>query len=158
MTQVLRWKRIGCSLALAAAIALAPSAFAFDRITFDVASDERTLQKELRAASLLLSAQHEGDTNAQDLFAAARGEYGRLVGALYARGYYAPVIRVQIDGREAATIAPLDAPAVINSITVSVDPGPQFRFSTARVAPLAPGTDMPDAFRPGAIAESAIIQ
>ncbi|MGL5012440.1 MAG: autotransporter assembly complex protein TamA, partial [Paracoccaceae bacterium] len=134
------------------------SAFAFDGVTFAVESDERDLVKDLRASSVLLAAESAGETTAQDMFAAARGEYSRLIGTLYARGYYAPVIRVQIDGREAANIAPLDAPATINAVTVSIDPGPRFTFSQARVAPLAPGTELPSGFRTGSVAESGLIE
>lgn len=145
-------------VALAAALALSPSAFAFDSVAFTVASADEDLTKDLRRASPLLAAQGAGVTTAADLFAAARGEYGRLVGALYARGYYSPVIHVEINGREAATIAPLDAPAVIDSVTVTVDPGPRFAFSRAIVTPLAPGTSLPSAFRIGRPAESGLIQ
>lgn len=145
-------------VALAAALALSPSAFAFDSVAFTVASADEDLTKDLRRASPLLAAQNAGETTAADLFAAARGEYSRLVGTLYAKGYYSPVIRVEINGREAATIAPLDAPAIIDSVTVTVEPGPRFAFSRASVAPLAPGTTLPSAFRIGRPAESGLIQ
>lgn len=158
MSQKWCWTRLGSGLALGAVLALTTSAFAFDGVTFTVASGDRDLVRELRASSVLLAAEGADETTAQDMFAAARGEYGRLVGALYARGYYSPVIRVEIDGREAASIAPLDAPATIDSVTVSVDPGPRFRFSRASVAPLAPGTTLPPEFRTGGIAESGLIQ
>ncbi|MGL4321308.1 MAG: autotransporter assembly complex protein TamA, partial [Paracoccaceae bacterium] len=88
------WAGWASGLALAAAISLAPSAFAFDSVTFSVTNADEDLTKDLRRASALLATQNEGDTTAQDLFAAARGEYSRLVGALYAKGYYAPVISV----------------------------------------------------------------
>ncbi|MGL4319811.1 MAG: autotransporter assembly complex protein TamA, partial [Paracoccaceae bacterium] len=133
-------------------------AFAFDSVTFSITNADEDLTKDLRRASALLATQNEGDTTAQDLFAAARGEYSRLVGALYAKGYYAPVISVEINGQEAATIAPLDAPSTINTVTVTVDPGPRFAFSRAAITPLAQGTVLPPEFRTGRIAESALIQ
>ena len=150
----------GCvgSVAIVAALTFAPSVFAFDAVDFSVSSTDADLTKDLRRASVLLATAGGDDANAQDLFAAARGEYARLIGALYARGYYAPVIRVQVNGREAASIAPLDAPGVINAITVTVDPGPRFAFSRASITPLAPGTRLPADFRTGAAAESGLVQ
>ncbi len=152
------WAGWVSGVAIAAAVALAPSAFAFDSIGFSVNSADETLAKDLRRSSILLAAQNAGETTAQDLFAAARGEYSRLIGALYAKGYYAPVIRIEINGREVATIAPLDAPATVSTVTVNIDPGPRFAFSRATVAPLASGTILPPAFRTGLPAESGLIQ
>ncbi|MDP4031313.1 MAG: autotransporter assembly complex family protein [Pseudorhodobacter sp.] len=130
---------------------------ALDALEFTVTGAGAGLEKDLRGASLLLAAKREGTTDSQDLFAAARAEYGRLVGALYAQGYYSPVINILIDGREAATIAPLDAPSAIGQIAVVVRPGPAFVFSMARLAPLAPGTKLPEGFAIGARARSGEI-
>jgi translocation and assembly module TamA len=138
--------------------AVVTQAQAFDEVQFSVEGADKDLTKTLRNASLLIAAQSEKDTDAQDLFAAARGEYGRLIGALYASGHYSGVIHVLIDGREAAEIAPLDAPSQIGTITVTVDPGPQFAFSTARVAPLESGTVLPQGFATGKPAESGLIE
>ena len=152
------WTGSVAGLVLASMLTLAPTAFAFDSVTFSVATTDEDLTRELRRASVLLSTQNAEDSDAQDLFAAARGEYSRLLGTLYARGHYSPVIRVQINGREAASIAPLDAPAVIDTIIVTVDPGPRFAFSRASVTPLASGTTLSPAFRTGGVAESGLIQ
>jgi len=128
---------------------------ALDDVSIDVAAGtDEALVKTLRAASAVKAAEADGTTEAQDIFAAARAEYGRLLGALYASGYYSGVISVRIDGREAADIAPLDAPSVISRVQVTVDPGPQFTFGAARVAPVAPGTELPDGFRAGQPAQS----
>jgi translocation and assembly module TamA len=151
------WIWVCTGVITALAFALVTQAQAFDDVQFSVEGGDKDLTKSLRNASLIIAAQSEDDTDAQDLFAAARGEYGRLLGALYARGHYSGVIRVLIDGREAAEIAPLDAPTQINEIQVFVDPGPQFAFSTARVAPVETGTQMPDGFATGKPAESGLI-
>ncbi len=140
-------------LSLMAATAAAP----FDLLGFDVGGSTPALEEALRAASPLLAGQKAKTVTPEDLFANARAEYGALVNALYARGYYSPVIHVFIDGREAADIAPLDAPAQIAAIRVTVDPGPRFAFSRARVAPLAKGTRLPSGFAPGQVAESGLI-
>ena len=68
----------------------------------------KDLRGQLRATSLLVQADKEKTVAPQDLFAAAQADYGRLIGALYAQGHYSPIIRIQIDGREAAAIELLD--------------------------------------------------
>ena len=131
---------------------------ALERLDFVVTGNGSSLVADLRAASGLLASQKSKRTNALDLFADARAEYGRLIGALYAKGHYGPVIHVLIDGREAADIAPLDAPAAIGTIVVTVDPGPRFTFSRAVVAPLADRTVLPEGFAAGRVAESQVVK
>ena len=133
----------------------AGTAGALDEVVFSVPpGTDNALAKSLRGASAVRAAQLDGTTDAQDIFAAARAEYGRILGALYAQGYYSGVINVRIDGREAAEIAPLDAPSVISKVQISVDPGPRFAFGALRVAPLTPRTELPEGFRQGLPAES----
>jgi translocation and assembly module TamA len=127
------------------------------RVDFKVQAGGDDLQDQLRQSSLLVQTEADADHTAQELFAAARADYARLLAVLYGSGRYSGVIRILIDGREAASIAPLDAPARIGKIEVIVDPGPAFRFSTARVAPLAPGTVLPPGFETGARADSDLI-
>lgn len=134
------------------------SANAFEVLAFRTPGADKNLEKEIRAASGLLAAERGDVRVAQDVFAIALAEYGRLVGALYAQGHYSPVINVFLDGREAAGIAPLDAPDEINHVEVVVNPGPAFAFSTARVAPLAPGTVLPSGFATGKLAQSGLVQ
>ncbi len=154
----MQWARLGQGLALVVALGIVTSASAFDGVEFTVPGASEGLTRDLRRSSLLLAAESEADTDAQAIFAAARGEYGRLMGALYAKGHYSGVIHVLIDGREAAGIAPLDAPATIGRVQVIVQPGPAFAFSRAVVAPLARGTRLPDGFATGRLAESGVIE
>jgi translocation and assembly module TamA len=150
------------ALAGAAALALWPvavgTAQAFDGLEFRVSGGDDDLTDALRRASVLVPTAADPANDAQDLFAAARGEYARLVGALYASGRYSGVVQVLIDGREAATIPPLDVPATISRVEVIVDPGPVFRFSRAAVAPLAEGTELPSGFATGEVAPSDLVQ
>lgn len=145
------------ALILGATLVVGGPARALDPFDFKVAGDDADVAATLRGASLLLTAQSEGSTNAQDLFASARADYGRLVGALYAMGRYSGVVEIRIDGREVADIPPLDAPRTIRKITVRINPGPAFTFSKARIAPLAAGTKLPAEYRAGAVAESDVI-
>lgn len=153
--------RFGAGIRVAAAaavLAMAGPATAQDVLGFRVIGDDKALTDALKGASALRAARAEDTTEPLDLYAAARAEYGRLLATLYAAGHYSGVVSVQIDGREAADIAPLDAPARIGRVTVVVDPGPPFVFGTASVAPLASGTDMPAGFAPGQPARSGEVQ
>ena len=141
----------------AALLALAAPAMAFDTLSFQTPGADKTLRGLLQQASLLVAAERDGETGIADLLAAAQGDYARLLGALYGEGYYGGVIHIGIDGREAADLAALAPPDRIDAITVTVTPGPQFLFSQAQVAPLAPGTILPARFAASRIARSGAI-
>jgi translocation and assembly module TamA len=144
---------VALSLIALAAFA-APIAMAQEKLDFQVQSDNRDLADSLRKSSLIVQTKAEDDYTAQEIFAAARADYGRLLSVLYANGRYSGVIRILIDGRDVAGIAPLDAPDRIGKITVFVGPGPQFRFTKARIDPLARNTVLPPEFAIGAPAAS----
>ncbi len=154
------WQRRGDAsrgaILAVALLAAAPAGAA--TLSFEAPGADKALLSALKAASLLESTQANKDAKAQDLFAAARADYRRLVGALYDAGYFAPVIHILVDGKEAAGIAPLDAPAKIGAIRVTVAKGPLFTFGTAKIGPLAPNTVLPKAFRAGETAKSGAIQ
>jgi translocation and assembly module TamA len=132
-------------------------AAALDRLDFQVTGDSDALEKKLRAASILLNSQAQGNTETQDLFADALAEYGSLLNALYAAGYYSAVIHVLLDGREAAGIAPLDAPGRIDHVQVEIITGPAFTFSRTKIAPLARRTRLPEEFAVGKSAKSGVV-
>lgn len=143
---------------LAAMLSLAAGqAQALDRLDFVVSGGSADLSRVVGEASMLRSLQAQGLTDPQDLLAAARSDYARILAALYARGHYSVAIRILIDGREAADIPALEAPRSISTIRVRVDPGQPFRFGLARVAPVASGTDLPKGFQRDAVAESGAV-
>ncbi len=145
-------------LALAAALAVPLAAWAEGAVTtFAAPGADKPLNRALRDMSLTLQANADGGADAQELFAAARSDYGRLLGVLYAYGYYSGIISIRVDGREAGDIPPLDAPAQIGRVDISVSPGRPFRFATARMKPYAPGTKLPPAYRDGLVARSTAI-
>ncbi|MTH80241.1 autotransporter assembly complex protein TamA [Paracoccus aestuariivivens] len=123
-------------------------------INISVAGTDENLQPAIRNTSLLLSAQSEGRVTGQDMLAAARGDYARILGVLYDEGYFSSIINIRLDGVEAATIAPLDAPKIVRNVVVTVDPGPRFRYSRAAIAPVAPGTELPSEYKTGEIART----
>ena len=131
---------------------------ALDRLDIAVAGGSEDLTEAVNEASMVKSLQAQGQTDPQDLLAAARSDYARILAALYAKGYYSVDISIRIDGREAAAIPALEAPRAISVISVDVDPGQPFRFGVAKVAPLAPGTELPQTFQRGAVAESGAVR
>lgn len=143
-----------CAVALAL---VAPGAQALEKVEFLVAGEDAALTRALEAASIILGAERDGQTEAQDILSDGRAEYGALLNALYARGHYSAVIHVYADGREVAAIAPLDAPARIDRIRVTVEPGPRFALSRTTVRPLPAGATLPEGFAPGAPAESGVV-
>lgn len=152
-------RRSGRVLVLSLALALAGTpGLAFEEIVFRTPGADKSLEKLLRGASSLLTAEREGTTGAQDTFANAQAEYALLLNTLYAAGYYSGVIHVYLDGREAAAIPPLDAPQTINQVEVVVEPGPPFTLGTASIRPLPRKADLPDAFAPGQPALSGVVQ
>ena len=145
-------KTFGRLLALSLAFA-APQATAQE-----VKLNANAIRDVLDAASLLRDLRRDDADTAQDFVAAARADYRRLLTALYSEGYYAGTISITLDGREASTIPPLGAPARIERIVIDVETGPLFTFGTAVVAPLAPATALPDAFRTGEPARAGEVE
>lgn len=87
-----------------------------------------------------------------DQIALARADYARLLAVLYDYGYFAGVISIQVDGREAGGMSPFAAPRQIGDVQITVDPGQRFALRQAEIGPLAPGALVPADFRPGAVA------
>lgn len=149
--------RFRLTVALAVMVLSAARAQALDRLDISVAGGSEALTEAVNEASQVRALQAQGQTDPQDLLAAARSDYARILAAMYARGHYSVDIRIQIDGREAAAIPVLEAPRSISTIRIAVDPGAPFRFGLARVQPLPPGTELPQEFRTGAVAESRAV-
>lgn len=127
-------------------------------VTIDAPGADDTLMSLLQDASLSRSIGDETDPAPQDYVAAARADYRRLLTALYAAGFYSGTISIKVNGIEAADIAPLAAPDRIDTIAINVVPGPLFAFGRADIAPVAPGTALPDGFAPGKDAKADVIR
>ncbi len=156
------WRRAvpqaGLAVALALMTLLSQPAMAWDSFSFRVPGGDRATEGAVKAASALAGLRRDGGAEAQDIFAAARADYGRLLAALYARGHYSAVISIRLDGREAAEIPALDAPATVGRVEVLVNPGPRFAFGRTVIAPLARGTELPEEFRAGQVAASGTVR
>lgn len=128
------------------------------KLTIQVVGGDGEIERALRNTSLVRAALDEGRTTGQDVLAAARSDYARILGALYDMGHYSAVIDIRLDGVDAATVAPLDAPDFVSEVVVAVDPGPEFKFAVAEIAPLAPETDLPDEYAVGQVAGTRYIK
>jgi translocation and assembly module TamA len=98
-----------------------------------VTSADGDLTKVVRNASSLARDEKRPPAGTAGLIARARGDYPRIIAALYAQGYYGGSIEIRIDGRPAETMRPdIDLPDPA-PVSVSVDPGPLFSFGTIRI-------------------------
>lgn len=149
--------RNACFAALSALMLGAPPAVAAEAV-LSTPGAPRDLRAALTASALSLEAARAPDSTGQDILAAARADYARLIGALYAQGYYAPVINIRVDGREAADLSPFAVPDRIGRVEIVVQSGRPFGFSEARIAPLARGTELPPGFARGERARSTAIR
>ena len=120
------------------------------------ASDDLT--ENLEAASLSRRSVNEGVTDGQELLAAAKADYKRMVAALYEEGYYSGKVSILVDGREASSLSLLGNAPTVNRIEIRVEPGPQFRFSRADIAPLPQGAEPAEGYGVGDVAATPVIR
>ena len=133
-------------------------AFALDTLRLRIPDGYGALSETLQAVSLLAAARRDGTRNPNDILAAARADYARLLGALYAEGHFGGTISITVDGREAAGIDPLARLSRISAAVITVQPGPEYRFSRAEVAPIPGNFSPPDGFSSGQPAHVGAIE
>lgn len=134
-------------------------------VTF-TSSEGGAVETALRNASALLADQNEPASGAAGLIAKARGDYRRMLAALYGEGYYGGAISIRIGGVEAANLPPdTNLPDPVE-VTIVASAGPLFRFANVNIVNQAPPTSDPDdqvdlpvmrGFGAGEIARSAVI-
>lgn len=120
----------------------------------------------IRNASSLVADQDQPASGAAGLLAKARGDYRRLVAALYAEGYYGGVVSIRVGGQEASKLPPdVNLPDPVD-VAIVVEPGPLFRFKSVNIVNTAPPTSDPfdmvpmpstRGFGSGEVARSGII-
>ncbi len=92
----------------------------------------------IKGASRLVADEKKAASGSGGLLAKARGDYRRLLMALYGEGRYGGTISIKVDGQEVADLpADTQLPDTSN-IVINVDPGPQFLFARASITELAP--------------------
>jgi translocation and assembly module TamA len=134
-------------------------------VTFS-SSEGGSVETALRNASALIADESEPASGAAGLIAKARGDYRRLLAALYSEGHYGGVVSIRIGGVEAANLAPDTRLPDPVDVTIAVTVGPLFRFANVNIVNQAPPTADPDdqvdlpvmrGFGSGEIARSAVI-
>jgi translocation and assembly module TamA len=131
-----------------------------------VVNGDGAMEGLVRNASSLVADESTPASGAAGLLAKARGDYRRIVAALYGEGYYGGVVSITVGGQEAAKLAPdVNLPDPV-AVVLTVDPGPLFQFSSVNIANSAPITNNSDDFVPlpvtrgfgaGEIARSGVI-
>jgi translocation and assembly module TamA len=96
--------------------------------TINVHTGSDALERSIERASSLWTDRDTPASGTAGLISKARGDYRRILTALYAEGYYGGEISIRIGTREAAdmTLAETIPPNV--PIRIAVHPGPQFTF------------------------------
>jgi translocation and assembly module TamA len=95
-----------------------------------IAGADDDLSKSIRNASSLAREEARPPPGTAGLIARARGDYGRILAALYAQGYYGGSVRILVAGAPVETMRPdaeLPDPA---PVSVAVEPGPLFHFGS----------------------------
>ena len=142
-----------------AALGLGLRAGTAQEVTLSAPNAPEAVIDRLRRDALLLRQGDEADVRSgADITAAARADYGRLIGVLYEAGFFAPVISIRLDGREASEISPLSPPASVARVEIIVQTGAPFRLGQAQIAPLARDTDLPVGFATGQPANTALLR
>lgn len=96
------------------------------------------LANVIERASGLWAGRDEPASGRSGLLARAKGDYRRILAALYNNAYYGGEISIRIAGREAADLT-LDSPMPdVAPVAIEVRPGPRFRFGEARVVNAPP--------------------
>lgn len=128
-------------------------------VNFNNIADEN-LEDALRGGSLLYEQTllEENKPSAGEVLAAAQADYKRLLAVLYDNGYFGGTIAISLDGREAASIPPVQPPSTVSKVQITVEPGAKFKFGRARIAPLAEGTEIPEGFLEGKTASLGVLK
>ena len=135
-------------------------------VTWRVVGGDDALKTQLETASSLWSDRETPASGAAGLLSKARGDYRRLLAALYAAGYYGPAIGIRAAGQEVAD-ASLDTTfRAPTPVVIDVQVGPRFRFGSAEIVNAAPDaaferddieTPAAAGFRTGETARSGIV-
>ena len=97
-------------------------------VTLLVSTSDDSMQNILQAASSLWNNRDRPASGNAGLISMARGDYRRLLAALYGEGYYGGEISILIGGREAADMTLAENIPVNVPVAIRVNPGPLFTF------------------------------
>ncbi|NMG41318.1 BamA/TamA family outer membrane protein [Chelativorans sp. ZYF759] len=109
----------------------------FYEVEFVVTGDD-DLADRLRQASSLWADRDDPASGVPGLVTKARGDYRRILAALYAEARYGGAISIRVEGREVADLPPDATLPATASVLVTVDTGPLFRFGRADIVNAPP--------------------
>ena len=114
-------------------------------ILFGVERGNDDVEIAIKAASELWRGRNDPVGGSAGVISRARGDYRRILAALYNEGYYGGSISIRVSGRQASELPVGAAFDSGSTISVNVDPGPPYRFGRADViGAAAPTTDKND--------------
>ena len=135
-------------------------------VDFSVSGGNEDVESRLQGVSTLWADREKPASGAAGLLAKARGDYRRLLAALYSEGRYGGSISILVGGREAADLPPdAELPDPV-AVRVVVNPGPIFLFGETSIVNRAPPPLTPDdeveqpehaGFAPGEVSRSGVI-
>lgn len=106
--------------------------------------DAGDLDNLLKGASALYGGRDKPVGGSAGLISRAKGDYRRLLAALYNSGHYGVSVSITVNGAEAANINPGKQLPDTSTVAISVRPGPQYGFGQAEVVNAAPPPVDPD--------------
>ncbi|WP_254694067.1 autotransporter assembly complex protein TamA [Sulfitobacter sp. SK012] len=154
---VLKYVRVGVIVAFASGSGVVLAA----DVKLTGISSDNDLFDILSGGSLLVGqsiSEEEAKPSSAEILAAAQADYKRLLAVLYDNGYFSGALTITVDGREAASISPVQPPANINKVIIDVELGPKFKFDRATIDPVAPGTELPNGFAIGETASLGVLK
>ncbi len=130
-------------------------------------SDNKETAKAVESASELWRGRNSAVAGSAGLVTRAKGDYRRILAALYDEGHYGGTISITVNGREAADIEPGAVLIQPSSVSVNIETGAFYRFGAAEIMNAAPepksprdGVDDPQdqGFVAGAVAKARTIR
>lgn len=113
------------------------------QLVFDALNTTPEVETALKAASELWRGQDAPVGGSAGVIARAKGDYQRILAALYNQGYYGSSISIVVEGRQASDV-PVGAEfANEGQIIVSVEPGLEYTFGRTIINGAAPISDDP---------------
>lgn len=103
--------------------------------------EDNSLEKAIKSASELMRNRNDAVGGSAGLIARAKGDYGRILAALYNEGHYSADISIKVNGRQAADIRSGTQLPDASEVEIRVAPGNQFKFREAVIRNSAPLTD-----------------
>ena len=110
-------------------------------VTFNITGASGGTARRIQDASSLWTDRETPASGTGGLLSKARGDYRRLLAALYAAGFYGPYVSIRAGGQEVAdlTLAVEFPPNV--PVTIDVQAGPRFAFGRTAIVNAPPATD-----------------